>query len=136
MWSYQKNPPSHGNPQAGEISQIWNLSMKSKGFVPCIRHPALGTCTGETSSQNVWLRKPKGLASRRTIGLQRKKIPLRKKSLTCRLTGPRTQSKSSSLKRTNTICNGNLFASFKASARGAKSAGNLSKNEDIGRHHF
>lgn len=43
-----------------------------------------------------------------------------KKSLTCRLTHPRPQSKSSSLKRTNSICKGNLFGNFRASARGAK----------------
>lgn len=50
----------------GQMSPIWRSSLRSKGFKPHIRHPALGPCIGKMSLPNIWFWKSAGLNSRRT----------------------------------------------------------------------
>lgn len=64
-----KTPHQHGDPQEGEISHVQSFPQRSKCFMPISHTPAHGTCTGEMCSQNIWLRKPKGLTSKGPRGL-------------------------------------------------------------------
>ena len=66
----RRKPPSLARPPSGGASQTWSFSLRMKGSYPTSGTPAFKTCTWEMSSQNMWLWKATGLASRRPEGLQ------------------------------------------------------------------
>ena len=110
MRSCQKPHPRHGDPQSGRNSHIWSFSLRSKEFVPHIKHLTLRTCNGEMSPQNIWFGKPMGLMTRRPKGLQGPETSL--KDLVCRLTHPGDQHKISNLKSDQIIHEGDSFANL------------------------
>ena len=60
----QKTPPSAGT---------WSFFLRSKGFVPYLRHPILGSCNGAMSpkisdSENQWELKPTDPKRNRAVG--------------------------------------------------------------------
>lgn len=122
-----KTPPLHRKPQAREISQIWNFSMKSKGFVPHIRHPSLWNLHWRDQP-------PKHLAfkTKRTTGLQRKKIPLLKVSHIYSLI-PEPRGKVA-VRKEPILYEREIYLLILKLQQ--KPTGNLSRDGDIGRHHF
>lgn len=57
-------------PQLERITKIWIFNLRSKGLSCISGIPAPRSCTGERSSQNIWLWKPMRNISRKTIELQ------------------------------------------------------------------
>lgn len=101
----------------GQMSPIWRSSLRSKGFKPHIRHPALGPCIGKMSLPNIWFWKSAGLNSRRTETLL--KGPVHKHSHS------EIQHRGRTLKSSWATCEGDLSTHFMASAKGAESCKNF-----------
>lgn len=106
MVSPKTSPPAQGPTNRRDILQIWNFSMRSKGFVSHTRHLS-------SSDVHQWDETPKYLA----LQTSRVQVPENHrilgnggysslKGLAYRFICPGTQFKSSSLKRTQTLREG------------------------------